>query len=148
MKISQSLVESFGLNLLATRKDIQKYFNPPDTHPFVARKKDGTLIGFIIGIPLEAFAKTDIASIDDNLGKENTLYTYSFCVDSAYRGKGVARALKKSYLLWSRQKGYDFISGNVAEGRADQLDGQIEVLARFEDWNGTSLSFDYYRRTL
>ncbi len=37
MHISQSLVESFGLKLLATRKDILNYFNPPSTHPFIAR---------------------------------------------------------------------------------------------------------------
>lgn len=145
--ISQSLVESFGLKLLATKKDILNYFNPPVTHPFIARH-EGTPIGFIIGVPLEQFANLDWAKNDQNLDKENTLYTYAYGVMPSYRGKGIAAELKSTYLWWSKDRGYDYITGTVRKGISADMDGEVTLLSSFENWNGTGLTFEYYRRKL
>ena len=147
MHISQSLVESFGLKLLATRKDILNYFNPPSTHPFIARFQ-GEPVGFIIGAPLESFREVEWTSIDENLGEENTLYTYAFGVKPSYRGKGIAKELKSTYLWWSKDRGYKYISGCVREGVSSQMGGDVTVLSKFENWNDTGITFEYYRRTL
>ncbi len=147
IEISQSLVESFGLNLLATRKDILKYFNPPSTYPFVARFQ-GMPVGFIIGAPLEYFGDIKWTSVDKNLGKGNTLYTYAFGVTPSYRGKGIAKELKNTYLWWSKDREYKYITGCVREGVSSQMGGNVTILAKFENWNETGITFEYYRRTL
>ena len=147
IRISQSLVESFGLKLLATKKDILNYFNPPTTHPFIARH-EGDPIGFIIGVPLEQFANLDWANKDDNLGKDNTLYTYAFGVMPSYRGKEIASELKNTYLWWSKDRGYEFITGTVQKGISADMGGEVTVLSSFENWNDTGLTFEYYRRKL
>jgi len=145
--ISQSLVESFGLRLLATKKDILNYFNPPTTHPFIVRH-EGDPIGFIIGVPLEQFANLDWAKMDNNIGKENTLYTYAFGVIADFRGKGIAAHLKNTYLWWSKDRGYKYISGTVRKGISADMGGEVTVLSSFENWNDTGLTFEYYRRNL
>ena len=147
IRISQSLVESFGLKLLATRKDILNYFNPPSTHPFIARFQ-GEPIGFIIGAPLEHFQEVEWASIDEHLGEENTLYTYAFGVIPSFRGKGIAKGLKTTYLWWSKNRGYKYITGCVREGISSQMGGDVTVLSKFDNWNETGIIFEYYRRTL
>lgn len=145
--ISQSLVESFGLKLLATKKDILNYFNPPITHPFIARH-DGDPIGFIIGVPLEQFANLKWAINDNNLGKENTLYTYAFGVTPNFRGQGIASELKNTYLWWSKDRGYKFITGTVRKGISADMGGEVTVLSSFDNWNNTGLTFEYYKRKL
>ena len=147
MQISQSLVASFGLNLLATRKDILNYFNPPSTHPFIARFQ-GEPIGFIIGAPLESFSEIKWTSIDENLGEENTVYTYAFGVIPSFQGKGIAKELKKTYLWWSKDRGYKYITGCVREGISSQMGGDVSILSKFDNWNDTGITFEYYRRTL
>ena len=147
INISHSLVESFGLKLLATKKDIVNYFNPPITHPFIARH-EGSPIGFIIGVPLEQFTNLDWAINDNNLGKENTLYTYAFGVIPHYRGKGIASELKSTYLWWSKDRGYKYITGTVRKGVSTDMGGEVTVLSSYDNWNDTGLTFEYYRRNL
>ena len=145
--IAQSLVESFGLKLLATKNDILNYFNPPTTYPFIARH-EGHPIGFIIGVPLEQFANLDWAKNDQNLGKENTLYTYAYGVMPSYRGKGIAAELKSTYLWWSKDRGYEYITGTVRKGISAEMGGEVTLLSSIENWNETGLTFEYYRRKL
>lgn len=147
IKISQSLVDSFELKLLATKKDILRYFNPPSTLPFIARHH-GDPVGFIIGVPLEHFSDMEWAAVDENLGAENTLYTYAFGIIPSHRGKGVASELKKTYLWWCRDRGYEYVTGCVREGISTQMGGDTRIISYFDDWNGTGIKFEYYRQTL
>ena len=53
IEISKYLVRQFGSQALLTNRNIPKYFND-NTLPFIARQ-NGTIIGYIIGVPIENF---------------------------------------------------------------------------------------------
>ena len=76
IEISKYLARQFGNQALLTKKNIPKYFNN-STLPFIARYND-MIIGYIIGVPIENFDSESWAQYDYNMGKNNTLYTYSF----------------------------------------------------------------------
>ena len=91
--ISRELVEIFGPHSLLTEKNTQKYFNDK-TLPFIARYK-GSVIGYIIGVPLEYFKNEAWSHFDTNLLHNNTLYTYAFVLEKKFQIKaGYAKTLK------------------------------------------------------
>ncbi|MFQ6618973.1 MAG: GNAT family N-acetyltransferase [Fidelibacterota bacterium] len=147
IKVSKSLVDSFGVNAVINMKNINNYFAYPDTFPFVGRYH-GRITAYIIGTPLEKFQNEGCFDFDVNMGEMNTLYTYAYAILPEFRGKGFAKELKYHYLLWAKNKGYKYVSGSVREGVTKNLHGKIEVLKKHVDWNRTGLTFEYYRRTL
>ena len=93
-EISKDLAEIFGNKFLIDENNIYKYFNSK-TLPFIARYK-GKVIGYIIGIPIEHFSNEAWARFDQNLSKNNTLYTYAFIMNKKYRRVGgYAKTLKR-----------------------------------------------------
>lgn len=147
MLISEHLVEEFTEGARLTKAGIRKYFNYPHTLPFAARYR-GEIIGYVIGVPLEYFSNDPSFQCDANMGKKNTLYTYAFVVMKKYKGNGYAKTLKRVYLSWARKKGFKFVTGHVREGISQKFSGEVQILQRFENWHGTSKTFEYYRRTL
>ena len=145
--ISEHLVEEFTEDVRLTKTSIRKYFNYPHTLPFVARQS-GEIIGYIIGVPLEYFSNDPSFQCDKNLGGKNTLYTYAFVVFQKYKGSGFAKTLKRVYLSWAKKKGFKYVSGHVREGVSQRFTGSVQILQRFDNWNGTSKKFEYYRRPL
>ncbi|MEE9165971.1 MAG: GNAT family N-acetyltransferase [Candidatus Neomarinimicrobiota bacterium] len=145
--ISEHLVEEFIDSARLTKASIRKYFNYPDTLPFVARYRD-EIIGYIIGVPLEYFSNDPSFQCDSNMGKKNTLYTYAFTVMKEYKGNGYAKTLKRVYLSWAKKKNFEYVSGHVREGISQRFTGDVQVLQRFENWHGTRKIFEYYRRVL
>jgi hypothetical protein len=108
VKISETLVDNFGSNARFNRNSIKKYFNYPKTFPFIIRYK-GAIEGFIVGSPIENFAKEDWVQFDENLGKGNTIYTYAFVVKKDRRNLGIAKMLKRVYQNTLRRKGYIYM---------------------------------------
>ncbi|MAG20859.1 MAG: GNAT family N-acetyltransferase [Candidatus Marinimicrobia bacterium] len=145
--ISEHLVEEFNENARLTKTSIRKYFNYPHTLPFAARHR-GEIIGYMIGVPLEYFSNDPSFQCDENMGKKDTLYTYAFVVMKKYKGNGYAKTLKRVYLSWARKKGFKYVTGHVRDGISQKFSGEVQILQRFQNWHGTSKTFEYYRRTL
>ena len=147
VEISRCLSDRFGHQALLTKTNIPKYFNS-DTLPFIARFK-GEIIGFIIGVPLEYFKQESWAHFDINLGKQNTIYTYAFVVNSKHRGKGgYGKTLKRIYINWAKKQKYTYVTGHVEQGISNRFPRGTEIVKVFPDWYGLKTPFEYYRRPL
>jgi len=144
VKISETLVDNFGSNARFNRSSIKKYFNYPKTMPFVIRYRDD-IEGFIVGSPIENFAKEAWAQYDDNLGKGNTIYTYAYVVKKDKRNIGIAKMLKRVYQNTLKRKGYLYMSGHVMEGVSLHFTKNSHVVRKFDNWNNTGYAFEYYR---
>ena len=147
VEISHCMAERFGRQALLTKTNIKKYFNP-ETLPFIARFK-GEIIGYIIGVPLEYFKQESWAHFDVNMGKQNTLYTYAFVVNSKHRGKGgYGKTLKRIYINWAKKQKYFYVTGHVEQGVSRRFPVGTEIVKVFPDWYGLKTPFEYYRRPL
>jgi len=147
VRISETLEENFGENARFNRAMINKYFNYPKTLPFIIRYREN-IEGFIIGVPLENFSKEGWAHCDENLGKGNTIYTYAFVVRKDFRHLGIAKMLKRVYQNTLKRRGFQFITGHVMEGVSQSFTKSCRVVRRFDNWNNTGLTFEYYRALL
>ena len=146
--ISKSLAEEYGTRAILTVNTIQKYFIRIESLPFIARFQD-KIIGYIIGVPLEVLSLEPWARLDMNFGKQNTIYTYAFVIQSKFKGNGYAKMLKRVYLNWvKKQKNIIYITGHVKYGVASNLAGAIKIIDSTENWQGTGKTFEYYRRYL
>ena len=129
-------------------RQFQTYFNREGSLPFIARFQ-GEIIGYIIGVPLELLSQEPWARVDINFGENNTLYTYAFVVQSKFKGNGYAKMLKRVYLNWTKkQESILFITGHVKEGVSSKFTGDIRIIDRIDNWQGTGTTFEYYRRTI
>ena len=146
--ISEALAEDFGKPAILTHGTIQRYFNRKGSLPFIARYR-GEIIGYIIGVQLEALNKESWARVDPNFGQLNTLYTYAFVIKSKFKGNGYAKMLKRVYLNWAKKQGtLQFVTGHVKLGISSKFSGDIKIINRVEYWQGTGHTFEYYRRNI
>ena len=147
IEISKYLVKQFGNQALLTPRNIPKYFNPK-TLPFIARHNN-IIIGYIIGVPIENFKEEAWAQHDYNMGKNNTLYTYSFVVKEEYQKRGgYSKTLKRIYLNWATKRKYKYITGHVKQGVAKNFSKNTQIVKTFSQWYGQKTPFEYYRRPL
>tara|TARA_Y100001970_G_scaffold91677_1_gene115640 strand:+ start:1216 stop:1770 length:555 start_codon:yes stop_codon:yes gene_type:complete len=148
IEISKVLSEEFGPETELTEATIELYFNRHGSLPFIARYR-GKIIGYIIGVPLETLDREPWARMDVNFGKNNTLYTYAFVINKKYKSNGYAKMLKRVYLNWARKKNHlKYITGHVLEGISSNFKGNVFVVDRVANWQGTKKVFEYYRRKL
>ena len=148
IEISKSLVKEYGEKAILTKSTIQKYFNKSGSLPFIACYRN-KIIGYIIGVPIEELSHESWAQLDENFGKGNTLYTYAFVIQSEYKGNGYAKMLKRVFLSWAKKrKQTDYITGHVVNGISARFTGDIKIVNRIDNWQGTGKSFEYYRRDL
>ena len=148
IQISESLIKEYGPSAKLTPNTIQTYFNREGSLAFIARFQ-GEIIGYIIGVPLELLSQEPWARVDINFGENNTLYTYAFVVQSKFKGNGYAKMLKRVYLNWTKkQKSILYITGHVKEGVSSKFTGDIRIIDRIDNWQGTGTTFEYYRRTI
>ena len=148
IEISKSLAKDYGKKAILTKSTIQKYFNTAGSLPFIARYRDN-IIGYIIGVPLEVLSQEPWARMDENFGKKNTLYTYAFVIQSEYKSNGYAKMLKRVFLSWAgKQDNINYITGHVANGISSRFTGDIRIVNRVDNWQGTGRTFEYYRREL
>ena len=148
IEISKSLVKEYGEKAILTKSTIQKYFNKSGSLPFIACYRN-KIIGYIIGVPIEELSHESWAQLDENFGKDNTLYTYAFVIQSEYKGNGYAKMLKRVFLSWAKKrKQTEHITGHVVNGISARFTGDIKIVNRIDNWQGTGKSFEYYRRDL
>ncbi len=148
VEISEHLVPEYGAKAQLTKATIHKYFNKSGSLPFIARYRRN-IIGYIIGVPLEELSHEPWARLDVNFGKRNTLYTYAFVVMSQYKGNGYAKMLKRVYLSWAKKRGTTrYITGHVKLGVSSKFSGDIQIINRVDNWQGTGYIFEYYIRDL
>ena len=148
ISISKSLVKDYGNKAILTHETINKYFNKKGSLPFIARYRD-KIIGYIIGVPIEELRNEPWARMDDNFGKRNTLYTYAFVIESEYKGNGYAKMLKLVFLSWAeKRQQINYVTGHVINGVSAKFTGDIKIVDRIENWQGTGKSFEYYRRDI
>jgi len=141
-------MDEYGKRAKLTINTIETYFNRQGSLPFIARNQN-KIIGYIIGLPLEMLNKEPWALIDNNFGKGNTIYTYAFVIQKDYKGNGYAKMLKKVYLNWIRkQDKIIYVTGHVREGIASKFTGEINIIEKIKNWQGTGKTFEYYRRLL
>ena len=146
--ISKTLEVDYGKKAILTHETIQKYFNKEGALPFIARYRK-RIIGYIIGIPLEELSHEPWARMDENFGKNNTLYTYAFVIESEFKGNGYAKMLKRVFLSWAEKHNHiDFITGHVINGISAKFTGDIRIINRVENWQGTGKTFEYYQRDI
>ena len=148
IEISKSLIPEYGKPALLTPNTIQTYFNRKGSLPFIARYQ-GEIIGYIIGLPIEILNKEPWALLDKNYKSNNTLYTYAFVIEKKYYRNGYAKMLKRVYLNWAKkQENIKYITGHVKKGVSTKFKGNISIITQVENWQGTNITFEYYRRTL
>jgi hypothetical protein len=57
--------------------------------------------------------------------------------------------LKRVFLSWSgKQDNINYITGHVANGISAKFTGDIHIVNRVDNWQGTGEKFEYYRREL
>ena len=148
IKVSKSLAEEYGPAALLTKNTIQIYFNRKGTLPFIARNQ-GKIVGYMIGVPLEMLSREPWARLDKNFNKGNTIYTYAFVVENESKGTGCAKILKRVFLNQTKkQENIVYVTGHVKEGIASRFKGNIDIIDRIDNWQGTGKIFEYYRRNL
>ena len=148
IEISHHLASEYGAAAVLTKETINKYFNKRDSLPFIARYR-GDIIGYIIGVPLEELSTEPWARMDENFSKKNTLYTYAFVIMSKYKSNGYAKILKRVYLSWAKKRDdIRYITGHVKESISAKFTGDIKIISRVENWQGTGKTFEYYQRDL
>ena len=146
IETSKELVDVFGEHALLSERNILKYFNDK-TLPFVARQND-TIIGYIIGVPLENFKEESWSHFDTNLHKNNTLYTYALVLRKKYQKRnGYAKTLKRIYINWAKKRDYKYISGHVKQDIAKSFPN-TQIIKTFPVWYDAKYPFDYYRREI
>ena len=148
IEVSKSLAKEYGPAALLTKNTIQIYFNRKGTLPFIARDQ-GEIVGYMIGVPLEMLSREPWARLDANFNKGNTIYTYAFVVERDYKGTGCAKILKRVFL--NQTKKMDsilYVTGHVKQGIASRFNGNIDIIDRIDNWQGTGMVFEYYRRRL
>ena len=148
IEVSKSLAKEYGPAALLTNKTIQIYFNRKGTLPFIARDQ-GEIVGYMIGVPLEMLSREPWARLDANFNKGNTIYTYAFVVERDSKGTGCAKILKRVFL--NQTKKIDsilYVTGHVKQGIASRFKGDIDIVNRTDNWQGTGKVFEYYRRRL
>ena len=148
ISISKSLEKDYGKKAILTHDTIQKYFNKESSLPFIARYRD-KIIGYIIGVPIEELSNEPWARMDKNFGKRNTLYTYAFVIESEYKGNGYAKMLKRVFLSWAAKRQHvNYVTGHVVNGVSAKFTGDIKIVDRVDNWQGTGETFEYYRRDI
>ena len=148
ISVSKALKKIYGARSILTKNTITKYFNHPESLPFIARYRD-EIIAYIIGIPLEALAQEPWTRAEQNFGKNNTIYTYAFVIKEEFRKNGYAKMLKKVFLSKAEKITHiNYVTGHVAKGISVNFTGNIEIINHVENWQGTGKSFEYYRRIL
>ena len=56
---------------------------------------------------------------------------------------------KIMYLSWAKKRAaIRFITGHVRIGVSSKFTGDVKIINRVENWNGTCETFEYYRRDL
>ena len=146
IETSKELVDIFGEYALLSERNIPKYFND-NTLPFIARYNN-TIIGYIIGVPLEYFKEESWSHFDTNLHKSNTLYTYALVLRKKYhRRNGYAKTLKRIYINWAKKRHYKYISGHVKQNIVKNFPN-TEIIKTFPIWYDAKYPFDYYRRKI
>ena len=146
--ISQSFTEEYGPKAVLTVNTIQTYFNRKGSMPFIARRQ-GDIIGYIIGVPLESLSQEPWARMDENFGRNNTLYTYAFVIQAQHQGSGYAKMMKRVYLNWAKKReDIQYITGHVKVDISARFTGEIRIVDRVDNWQGTGKTFEYYRRDL
>jgi len=148
IEVSKSLAKEYGPAAILTKNTIQIYFNRKGTLPFIARDQ-GEIVGYMIGVPLEMLSREPWARLDANFNKGNTIYTYAFVVEKDYKGTGCAKILKRVFL--NQTKKMDsilYVTGHVKQGIASRFNGNIDIIDRIDNWQGTGMVFEYYRRRL
>tara|TARA_B100001996_G_scaffold113875_1_gene86163 strand:- start:13178 stop:13717 length:540 start_codon:yes stop_codon:yes gene_type:complete len=148
ISVSKSLEKIYGSRSVLTKNTITKYFNHSESLPFIARYRE-EIIGYIIGIPLEALAQEPWVRTEKNYGKKNTIYTYAFVIKEDFRQNGYAKMLKKVFLSKAEKLNQiEYITGHVLKGVSGNFNGNIEIINKVENWQGTGMQFEYYRRKL
>ena len=148
IEVSKSLEKEYGPAALLTNKTIQIYFNRKGTLPFIARDQ-GEIVGYMIGVPLEMLSREPWARLDANFNKSNTIYTYAFVVERDSKGTGCAKILKRVFLNQTKkQENILYVTGHVRKGIASRFKGDIDIVDRIDNWQGTGKIFEYYRRRL
>ena len=148
IEVSKSLAKEYGPAAILTKNTIQIYFNRKGTLPFIARDQ-GEIVGYMIGVPLEMLSREPWARLDANFNKGNTIYTYAFVVEKDYKGTGCAKILKRVFL--NQTKKMDsilYVTGHVKQGIASRFNGNIDIIDRIDNWQGSGMVFEYYRRRL
>ena len=148
ISVSRSLEKIYGVRSVLTKNTITKYFNHPESLPFIARYRN-EIIAYIIGIPLEALYQEPWVRTEKNFRKNNTIYTYAFVIKEEFRKNGYAKMLKKVFLSKAEKlTQIQYVTGHVARGISANFNGNIEIINKVENWQGTGRSFEYYRRIL
>ena len=148
IEVSESLAKEYGTAARLTQSTIQIYFNREGTLPFIARNQ-GEIVGYLIGVPLEMLSREPWARLDENFNKGNTIYTYAFVVENESKGTGCAKILKRVFLNQTKkQENILYVTGHVREGIASRFKGNIDIIDRIDNWQGTGKIFEYYRRNL
>ena len=84
-----------------------------------------------------------------NLFHLSSIMYDAFVINKKHTKNGYAKMLKRVYLNWAKkQEGILYITGHVMEGISKKFKGDITIINKTKNWQGTSKTFEYYRRKL
>ncbi|HDR05762.1 MAG TPA: hypothetical protein ENN84_11040 [Candidatus Marinimicrobia bacterium] len=147
MEISRNSVSEFGNPVIIEPGNFRKHFNYPRTFPFISRYQ-GKPVAAIIGVPLEQFNKESWVKYDINWGAENTVYTSLFIVHPQHRKPNITQTILKLYMSWIKKQSYRYITGHKRSSIDILFDKTPDIIKKFENWQNSKNTFDYFRITL
>ena len=57
--------------------------------------------------------------------------------------------LKRVFLSWAeKRQQINYVTGHVVNGVSAKFTGDIKIVDRIENWQGTGKAFEYYRRDI
>jgi hypothetical protein len=128
-------------------KDFKKSFHANKTILVTLRTNEqgGNIVGYVKGGPLEKY-KLRKGTVDENFGKENTVYMEWIRIKTEYWGETGGHLLRYGFIKEARHRGYEFVSSyvhrDVIKSRINKGES-IEIVQKYDPDK-----LDYYRTDL
>lgn len=105
-------------------------------------EEDEFIVGYVKGGPVERYGFRR-GTVDENYGKNNTLYMEWICIKPGYWGSNGGHLLRMHFLLEAKRRGYDFVTGYVHRDVIYKRISKGETIQIVQKYDPDKL--DYYR---
>jgi hypothetical protein len=104
--------------------------------------KDEFIVGYVKGGPIERYGFRR-GTVDENYGKNNTVYMEWICIKPGYWGSSGGHLLRMHFLLEAKKRGYNFVTGYVHRNVIMKRINKGEAIQIVQKYDPDKL--DYYR---
>ncbi|MGN6348770.1 MAG: hypothetical protein ACTHLL_03355, partial [Candidatus Nitrosocosmicus sp.] len=103
---------------------------------------DELVVGYVKGGPIEKYGFRR-GTVDENYGKNNTIYMEWICIKPGYWGSSGGHLLRMNFLLEAKKRGYNFVTGYVHRNVIMKRIKKGESIQIVQKYDPDKL--DYYR---